>query len=370
MPAPPFRSLVSFTDSKGSPPALKIRPISGGVGEQILATKKVISRTAQVLFRSRDANLLAGTISTPLSAGRHPAVVIVHGSGAQDRHGYASIVGILAQRFVDRGFVVLQYDKRGVGASEGDWGTASFRTLAEDAEAGRQLLRARPDVDPDRVGLAGSSQAGWVAAKAIEAQADIPFVALLGAAGVAMTVEEQNSFNTRVQMDCAGVAADKTDHVLQQHSLFYRAKAQKLLDRELRQVTETLLADKQIEPWLLPAAVNRGDRSEWYMALETDFDPVPIWKTYRGQALFAHGGYDDATPTDTVLKRVADLRNPRIRIVSSPTAQHLGLTASGLCEGGLEVVGKLDPSIWNGIDQWIEAISRRGQEGRRTGART
>ena len=110
-------------------------------------------------------NSLVGTLFLPNGPQKkRPGIVIVHGSGPQDRNGYASIIALLADNFVRGGAVVLTYDKRGVGQSSGDWATASFKSLADDARSGMAFLRSRPEVDASHVGLAGSSQAGWVAA--------------------------------------------------------------------------------------------------------------------------------------------------------------------------------------------------------------
>src|SRR5205085_6667637 len=93
---------------------------------------------------SNDRIQLAGTVTTPRRGGKHPAIILVHGSGAEDRDDVLP----LAHFLVRRGIAVLGYDKRGVGASTGDWTTASFEDLAGDAIAAFQYLRTRTDIDP------------------------------------------------------------------------------------------------------------------------------------------------------------------------------------------------------------------------------
>lgn len=158
-----------------------------------VATRASGYETEDVAFKSADGTTLAGTLYKP-SSGAKPraATVMLHGSGPQDRDGYASIIAVLADELAASGRVVLAFDKRGSGQSGGDGNRASFPTLAADARAGMDFLASRPEVDRARIGLAGSSQAGWVAAKAIPDGASPADVFLLGAAGTALTVAEQN----------------------------------------------------------------------------------------------------------------------------------------------------------------------------------
>lgn len=111
-----------------------------------------------VQFKSGDLTL-AGTLYTPHSAeGRLPAVVLAHGSGPVDRFG-----GPWITFFTDLGFAVLSYDKRGVGASAGDWRSATYADLAGDLDAAVDWMARQPDIDAARLGIHATSQSGWYA---------------------------------------------------------------------------------------------------------------------------------------------------------------------------------------------------------------
>ena len=86
-----------------------------------------IEKREDVRFSNGDVQL-AGTLTSPATTGKHPAVILVHGSGAENR----DYVLPFARFLVRRGMAVLGYDKRGVGGSTGDWTTASFEDLAGD----------------------------------------------------------------------------------------------------------------------------------------------------------------------------------------------------------------------------------------------
>lgn len=96
-----------------------------------------------------------------------PAVVFGHGSGLQTK-SFCRLAGE-ADQFLAKGYATLCFDKRGVGQSGGVFVNPTpensftvFEELASDMAAGVEFLRGRPEIDPNRVGLAGVSQAGWI----------------------------------------------------------------------------------------------------------------------------------------------------------------------------------------------------------------
>jgi uncharacterized protein len=114
-------------------------------------------REAAVHFTCEGA-VLAGTLYLPKGDGKHPAVVWVHGSGETPRLNYGTVVAPL----VEDGIAVFSYDKRGVGESEGDCCPNAYYLLAADADGAVLVVRSHPEVDANRVGFYGASQAGWV----------------------------------------------------------------------------------------------------------------------------------------------------------------------------------------------------------------
>jgi acetyl esterase/lipase len=126
--------------------------------ERRTARRVEIERHEDVRFPSTGTVRLAGTLISPATPGKHPAVVLVHGSGAENRDYMLPWSRFL----VRRGMAVLGYDKRGVNESTGDWNTASFPDLANDVIAAFNYLKRRPDIDRAHIGLLGISQAGWI----------------------------------------------------------------------------------------------------------------------------------------------------------------------------------------------------------------
>jgi dipeptidyl aminopeptidase/acylaminoacyl peptidase len=135
--------------------------------------------------------VLAGTLSKPAQPPapgvRLPAVVLIGGSGPTDRDGLAfgiPVLGQLADAMADAGFIVLRYDKRGVGQSGGRAESAGLADYAEDARAAVKLLADRKDVDPKRIAIVGHSEGGAVALIAASKDKRIAAVGLLETYGV------------------------------------------------------------------------------------------------------------------------------------------------------------------------------------------
>jgi pimeloyl-ACP methyl ester carboxylesterase len=284
--------------------------------------------------------------------------VLVHGSGSQDRHGYASMIEFLATEFVEAGFAVLIYDKRGTGNSTGNWESAGFGELGGDAASAMKALAQQANVDHSRIGLGGSSQAGWVIAAAIQGGADPAMVFLLGAAGSAMTVEQQNLYNTQVQMTCAAIRADWIDMALDQQRAFFTARNDPTKLPALLAASRKASGISAIQPWLFPNSVAPSATPQWYDVLDPSFDPLPVWQAYQRPILFLFGRYDDSTDTHFVTKRLGQLaatESRQITILSN--AQHLGLEARSPCDS-LDSRDRFSNEMTATLRTWARHIAR------------
>lgn len=127
----------------------------------------------EVKFGSGDIRL-AGTFVKPADEGAFPGIVLLHGSGLETRRDVAThaVINSLARH----GFAVLAYDKRGAGASEGDFETALYRDFIADAIAAIEYLAGRHDVDAERMGLYVVSESGWFAPEIASRTGRIDFI--------------------------------------------------------------------------------------------------------------------------------------------------------------------------------------------------
>src|SRR5258706_3439076 len=164
----PFTGRIQFiTNEQGNPSGLMWWDDVNGITPSSASgqfAKRVQYTYEDVPFTSADGIKLMGRISLPESDSPVPAFMALHGSEQGTRDNFGSKV--MAHYMISRGFAVLNYDKRGVGDSEGAYQEApspsNLQKLAEDAIAGVQYLASRPEVDAKRIGLIGGSQAGWV----------------------------------------------------------------------------------------------------------------------------------------------------------------------------------------------------------------
>lgn len=145
--------------------------------------------TLDVTFSSEYDNVkLAGTITMPREGEGLPAVVLVTGSGPQDRD--ETIMGhkpfkVIADYLTKQGIVVLRYDERGVGASTGNYPKSTIGDFSRDVIAAVRFLARQSQVDSSQVGIIGHSEGALVAELiAGESSADVGFIGLLGAPAI------------------------------------------------------------------------------------------------------------------------------------------------------------------------------------------
>jgi uncharacterized protein len=138
----------------------------------------VLSDHAEIAVHYRcEGASIAGTLYLPKSGGQHPALVWVHGAGAEARLQWGNFL----QPFIDAGLAVASFDKRGVGESGGKCcpgDTGHFNLLTADAVGSVSAVRRGPGIDPGRVGMFGASAAGWIVPRAAVDSGHVAFVVL------------------------------------------------------------------------------------------------------------------------------------------------------------------------------------------------
>ena len=141
-----------------------------------------------VTFHNSKANiLLAGTLTFPKKAGKFPAVVLITGSGGQNRDeelmGHKPFL-VLSDYLTRQGIAVLRVDDRGVGQSKGDLRTATTADFAADVESAIAYLRTRKEIDGGKIGLVGHSEGGIIAPMVASQPGKVDFIVLLAGTGI------------------------------------------------------------------------------------------------------------------------------------------------------------------------------------------
>lgn len=138
-------------------------------------------------FNETDSVNLAGTLTIPEISDHSPAVVLITGSGPQNRD--QELVGhkpfkVIAERLSNNGFIVLRFDDRGIGQSEGDFNRATSLDFANDVNAAVEYLTNHKKVDPKKISLIGHSEGGIIAPIVATKRNDIASVVLLAGPGM------------------------------------------------------------------------------------------------------------------------------------------------------------------------------------------
>jgi pimeloyl-ACP methyl ester carboxylesterase len=236
-----------------------------------------------ITFRNGEV-LLAGTLMLPNRVGKHPAMVLVHGSGPEDRNALLPFV-----RFVIRhGIALLAYDKRGVGDSTGDWRNSSFNDLAGDAIAAMEFLKLRNDIDPKQIGVFGVSQGGWIGPLIASRWKDTAF--LISVSGAGVTPAEETLDYMQSELRANEVPANEVAEAVSLIKLAYNYA------RTGERWDEYLAARRNLEnrSWLpyIGAPATRDDAQWVLMRLTYFYDPIPALKNVHCPTLAFFGGLD------------------------------------------------------------------------------
>ncbi|HET7107357.1 MAG TPA: alpha/beta hydrolase [Candidatus Acidoferrum sp.] len=239
--------------------------------------------------------VLAGTLTLPKGEGPFPAVLLIAGSGPQDRdeslanhHPFLLIADALTRR----GIAVLRYDKRGVGKSTGNPDIATTLDLASDANLALAFLKSRKEVDAARIGLLGHSEGAIIAPYLAGRSKDVNWLVLLAAPA---TNGEKTLLN---QSELIGRAGGLSDEQLDA-SLGFDQAAYALVRKEkdpnvLAEKLVGLVKESGLDAALPPAALETQLRmlaSPWFRFF-LDYDPLPNLKTVRCPVLALYGQKD------------------------------------------------------------------------------
>lgn len=282
----------------------------------------------EIALERREAGvLLAGTLTMPFGAGRHPLIVMVSGSAPDDRdathHGGHKPFVVIADYLTRRGFAVFRFDDRSVGGSRGSPGTAE--EIAEDIEFIVGELTRRADVQTDLVGIIGHSEGSNVAAMVAKADRRIAFVVLLaapGSRGAQLTLQQ-----TRASFGLNGQRTELQEKQITRLGLLVAAAAEPDSHHEARRRLEeewSRILKEEGRPELpLPSVL-----AEWISPPTRFFlryDPLPTLRELDCGVLVILGDKDLRVPIGNNAPPIRDAlkANPHAKIVELPGINHM-----------------------------------------------
>jgi pimeloyl-ACP methyl ester carboxylesterase len=331
-------------------------------------------RVKEITFQNETDGLqLAGTLTIPESDHPCPAVVLISGSGPQDRDETLldhKPFWVIADYLSRRGIAVLRFDDRGTGASKGDFSTATSEDFANDVEAAFEFLRIQPEISARKTGLIGHSEGGLIAPIVATRRTDVAFVVLLAGPGVngreilltqgqlilrAEGVTDESLLNIQRNTQLAMI-----DTILEAAPDSTR---ETLVDSAMARLSKTLPEESMTEDNLKATAAAGIDQlnSPWFRFFLT-YEPASQLQRIKCPVLAINGEKDVQVDPRLNLPAIqAALENggnTRFKAIEFPGLNHLFQTCTtGRPSAYQSIEETIAPIVLQTIAEWITGVS-------------
>jgi uncharacterized protein len=280
---------------------------------------------------------LAGTLTLPKGKGPFPAVMLISGSGAQNRDeelfGFRPF-RVIADHLTRNGIAVLRYDDRGVGGSTGDVSTSTTEDFGGDVLSGVAFLKKHKSINRKKIGLLGHSEGGIIAPMVASRSNDVAFIILMAGSGIR---GEELLYAQGIEI---AKAAGATQEQIEQQTDSQRRVFAAVRRGKLDSLKTVLLAEARAYPGLTPeqsAQVEQmidqqlaGAASPWF-GYFLSLDPAVALRKVRVPTLMLFGALDRQVPAElnraAMEKALSEGGNKKYQTVIFPTANHLFIEA-------------------------------------------
>lgn len=324
----------------------------------------------EVSYRNVADNIkLTGTLTLPPGDGKFPVVLLISGSGSQDRD--STIAGhhpflVLSDYLTRRGIAVLRVDDRGVGGSDLGSLSVTSENFMNDALAGVRFLQSRKDIDPKKIGIIGHSEGGMIAVMAAARSKDIAFIISL--AGMGQTGDEVIQTQTALIQRAAGTDADLVANevalIKTVNTVVKAASDEKQIEAGVNDAIAKQIAtmdetqQKAFKPFASSVKASIATYTlPWYRYFVA-FDPQPDLKKINVPVLALNGELDLQVAYKENLGGIASgLKvggNKDVTVKSFPKLNHLFQTSqTGLPSEYMKNEETMSPLVLETIAQWI-----------------
>jgi len=315
-------------------------------------------REEEVTYDNKAQNVtLAATFTIPQGAGPFPAVLLITGSGPQDRDetllGHKPFL-ILSDYLTRHGIAVLRADDRGTGKSTGSFSTATSADFATDVEAGVTYLKTRSEVNPHEIGLIGHSEGAVIAPMVAARNKDAAFIVMMAGTGVPgdqvlVAQGEAIQIANGASREAAEKDAAKEREIIK---LVQTEKDQAVLEKELTEKMKGDVPDAQIGMQITQMT------SPW-MRYFLSYDPAIALRKVTCPVLVLNGSLDKQVLPDqnltTIRKALEDAGNKHFEIDEIPDLNHLFQTAkTGSPAEYTQIEETMSPIALEKISTWIQ----------------
>lgn len=324
----------------------------------------------EVVYENKKAGVkLAGTLTLPKSEGPFPAVLLITGSGPQDRNetllGHRPFL-VLADYLTRQGIAVLRVDDRGIGKSTGSFAGSTTEDFAGDALAGVEYLKSLKEINPKQIGLLGHSEGGIIAPMVATKTQDVSFIVMM--AGTGLTGEQILYLQSALIQKASGTSdeAIARDRKLREQ-MFAVVKEEQdsaAIDKKLRIVLTDALAkmsekekqDMGYSPEMVDMTIKQM-LSPWLRFFLT-YDPKPTLRKVKCPVLAINGEKDLQVPPKENLRAIEEALkaggNKDYTVKELPGLNHLFQTATtGSPMEYSKIEETISPAALTIIGDWI-----------------
>lgn len=311
---------------------------------------------------------LAGTLTLPDTAGPHPAVVLVTGSGPQDRDETIfdhKPFFVLSDYLTRQGIAVLRYDDRGTAKSTGDFSKATTENLASDAQAAVDYLKSHVQIQSDKVGVIGHSEGGIIAAGLAAKPNNLAFIVML--AGPGLPGHEILRLQTKLIAKAGGMPDDQVKDIVYINTSLYdvamsspSSQIDKALAAKIAELQTELGAAKLAALGLEDVqadAIIKQLTSPWFQYF-LRHDPKSALEKVQIPVLSLIGDKDLQVPATENTEAIKSALNKAGNSVSEthilPGLNHLFQTAkTGNVDEYGQITETIAPSVLKRVGTWI-----------------
>jgi pimeloyl-ACP methyl ester carboxylesterase len=345
----------------GSPHPLVLKPVKEKEKAE-LAPKRPQNPVKPYPYRDEDVSYdnklqnvtLAATLTIPQGKGPFPAVVLITGSGPQDRD--ESLLGhkpflVLSDYLTRHGIAVLRADDRGTAKSTGTFSTGTTADFATDTEAGIVYLKTRSEIDPHKIGLIGHSEGGVIAPMIAARNKDVAFIVMMAGTGVPgdqilVAQGEAIEIASGISPEVAAKKATKEKELL---ALVETEKDETVLEKEMKEKMAGDVPEDQM------SAQIKQVTSPWFRYFLT-YDPAIALRKVKCPVLAINGALDKQVLPDqnlpAIRKALAD--NPHAEVDELPSLNHLFQTAkTGSPAEYAQIEETISPLALDKMATWI-----------------
>jgi dienelactone hydrolase len=327
--------------------------------------------TEEVTFENKKAKItLAGTLTLPKAEGKYPVVVMITGSGPQNRDeelmGHKPFL-VIADHLTKNGIGVLRFDDRGTAKSTGDFKTATSVDFASDVNAAVEYLLKRKEVDKKKIGLIGHSEGGLIAPMVASKNKNVSYIVLLAGTGV------KGGEILLAQQELIGRAGGATEEDLsEQHKtnsaifdIIYKSANAEAAKKEITTYMERVYQELK-EKEKIPEGMTKESLEESTLKSVTNpwmyyfikYDPAPALEKTKCAVLAVNGSKDLQVPPkqnlDAIKKSLEKGKNTKVTTIEFPNLNHLFQECTtGSPEEYAKIEHTISPKVLDEITSWI-----------------